>query len=273
MKKYILMIWCLVLTAQASQAQSDSPYRTKFAIDAPITAAGMGLSYYGLTRMQDKDGLTEEQIANLNKNQVNSFDRFSAGWDSDQAKKVSDFPFYGSFALPLVLVAFDDDVRSNAGQVLGMYVQTMAITGALFTMSSGFNPRTRPLVYSPDVEMGDKMRANARNSFYAGHTTAAAAASFFFAKVFHDFNPDSPARPYVWVGAATVPAAVGYLRLRAGKHFLSDNLLGYAIGSAVGILVPQLHKKSNDSGFSLNPTIIPTFNGTASQGANLSYIF
>ncbi|MBX0333496.1 phosphatase PAP2 family protein [Pontibacter sp. HSC-14F20] len=272
MKKYILMIWCLVMTAQVSQAQNDSPYRTKFVVDAPITAAGMGLSYYGLTRMQDKDGLTEEQIANLNKNQVNSFDRFSAGWDSDQAKKVSDFPFYGSFALPFLL-AFDDDVRSNAGQVFGMYVQTMAITGALFTMSNAYNPRIRPMVYSPDVEMEEKTRANARNSFYAGHTAASAAASFFFAKVFHDFNPDSPARKYVWLGAAAVPATVGYLRLRAGKHFLSDNLLGYAVGAAVGIVVPQLHKKSDNNGFSLNPTIIPTFNGTASQGANLSYTF
>ena len=84
------MIWCLAMTAQVSLAQNDSPYRTRFTVDAPITAAGMGLSYYGLTRMQDKDGLTEEQIANLDKNQVNSFDRFSAGWDSDQAKKICD---------------------------------------------------------------------------------------------------------------------------------------------------------------------------------------
>ncbi|EJF11198.1 phosphatase PAP2 family protein [Pontibacter sp. BAB1700] len=272
MKKYITMIWCLAMTAHVSLAQNNSPYKTKFTIDAPITAAGMGLSYYGLTRMQDKEGLTEQQIANLNRNQVNSFDRFSVGYDSEQAKKISDIPFYGSFALPFFL-AFDDDVRSNAGQVFGLYVQTMAVTGAIFTMTSAFAPRTRPLVYSPDVEMGEKMRANARNSFYAGHTTAAAAASFFFAKVFHDFNPDSPARTYVWLGAATVPAAVGYLRLRAGKHFLSDNLLGYAVGAAVGVVVPQLHKKSNTSGFSLSPTIIPTFAGTASQGANLSYTF
>lgn len=266
------MIWCLAMVSTMTQAQNDSPYRTKFAIDAPITATGMGLSYYGLTLMMDKDGLTEEQISRLSKNDVNSFDRFSAGYDSESAKKISDFPFYGSFALPFLLV-LNEDVRSNAGQVFGLYVQTMAITGALFTMTNGLAPRTRPLIYSPNVEMGEKTRANARNSFYAGHTTAAAGASFFFAKVFHDFNPDSPARPFVWAGAAAVPAAVGYYRLKAGKHFLSDNLLGYAIGAAVGIVVPQLHKKTNNSGFSLSPTIIPTFAGTASQGANLSYTF
>jgi membrane-associated phospholipid phosphatase len=272
MKKYFLMIWCLVSMTGVAEAQRDSPYKTNFKVDAPITATGVGLSYYGLTLMMAKDGLTEEQISRLNKDDVNSFDRFSAGYDSETAKKISDFPFYGSFALPLTLV-FNQNVKGNFGQVFGLYVQTMAVTGALFTMTSALNPRTRPLVYSPDVEMSEKTRANARNSFYAGHTTAAASASFFFAKVFHDFNPNSPARPFVWAGAAAIPAAVGYYRLKAGKHFLSDNMLGYAIGAATGILVPQLHKKANHSGFSLNPTLIPTFAGTASQGANVSYTF
>lgn len=272
MKKHILLIWCLALAVHVSFGQTDSPYKTRFAVDAPITAAGVGLTGYGLSLMQNKDGLTEQQIANLSRQQVNSFDRFSAGYDSETASKISDYPFYGSFALPVLLV-LDEGVRGNAGQVLGLYVQTMAITGALFTMTNGLNPRVRPLVYSADVAVAEKARANSRNSFYAGHTTAAAGAAFFFAKVFHDFNPDSPARPFVWAAAAAVPAAVGYYRLQAGKHFLSDNLLGYAIGAATGILVPQLHKKSNGSGFSLNPTVIPTLNGTASQGANLSYTF
>jgi membrane-associated phospholipid phosphatase len=272
MKKFILMIWCLTFVAGAAQAQRESPYKTSFKVDAPITAVGIGLNAYGLSLMMNKEALSEEEILRLNRNDVNSFDRFSAGYDSETAKKISDFPFYGSFALPFTLL-LNENVRGNAGQVFGLYVQTMAVTGALFTMSSGLNPRTRPLVYSPDVDYSEKSRANARNSFYAGHTTAAAGASFFFAKVFHDFNPDSPARPFVWAGAAAVPAAVGYYRLKAGKHFLSDNLLGYAIGAATGILVPQLHKKNNNSGLSINPTIIPTFAGAASQGANMTYTF
>jgi membrane-associated phospholipid phosphatase len=272
MKNYILIICCLAFGINTAMAQNDSPYKTSLKVDAPITAAGMGLSYYGLNLMMEKDGLTEEQVYLLDKKDINSFDRFSAGYDSEKAKKISDYPFYGSFALPFFLI-LNENVRSNAGQVFGLYVQTMAVTGALFTMTNGLSPRTRPMIYSPDVEMSEKTRANARNSFYAGHTTAAAGASFFFAKVFHDFNPNSPARPFVWAGAAAIPAAVGYYRLKAGKHFLSDNILGYVVGAATGILVPQLHKKTNDSGFSLNPTLIPTFAGTASQGANVSYTF
>ncbi|TXK46433.1 phosphatase PAP2 family protein [Pontibacter qinzhouensis] len=271
MKLKILM--CLLFLSQVYtlRAQNDSPYRTSWKVDAPITAAGMGLSYYGLTLMQAKDGLTEQQIGALQKSDVNSFDRFSAGWDSERANSISDIPFYTSFAMPFVWV-LNDNIRNNAGQVFALYVETMAVTGTLFTMTNGLNPRTRPMIYSPDVDMAEKMRANSRNSFYAGHTAASASAAFFFAKVFHDFNPDSPARPYVWAAAAAVPATVGYFRLKAGKHFLSDNLIGYTIGAAAGILVPQLHKKTNKTGLSIAP-VMGSFMGARYDGAALGYRF
>ncbi|MFT2007290.1 phosphatase PAP2 family protein [Pontibacter sp. 13R65] len=271
MKLNILLLLLLLTCGFSLQAQDNSPYKTNWKVDGPVTAVGMGLSYYGLTLMQDKAGLTQEQIGQLNRNDVNSFDRFSAGWDSEQAKTLSDIPFYTSFAMPFLWV-MNDNIRSNAGQVFALYVETMAVTGALFTMTNGLNPRTRPMIYSADVDMAEKMRANSRNSFYAGHTAASASASFFFAKIFHDFNPDSPARPYVWAAAAAVPATVGYLRLRAGKHFLSDNIIGYTLGAAAGILVPQLHKKTNKMGLSIAP-VMGNFMGYRYDGAALGYRF
>ncbi|MBB6611436.1 phosphatase PAP2 family protein [Pontibacter sp. Tf4] len=273
MKNILSFLLIFTFMAGPAWAQDDeSPYRTRFSVDAPVIVAGMGLSAYGLKLMQDKPGFTEEEVLNLSKNDVNGFDRFGAGNYNLDAKKISDFPFYGSFAMPLVML-LNDNVRSKTGQVLVLYVETMAITGALFTMTNGNVERARPLVYNRSVPLDDRMEANAQNSFFAGHTAATAAATFFAAKVFHDFNPDSPARPYVWAAAAVVPATVGYLRLEAGKHFLSDNLIGYTVGAATGILIPQLHKKSNNTGLSVTPAIIPTFNGMASQGAAVSYTF
>ncbi|WP_240773236.1 phosphatase PAP2 family protein [Pontibacter sp. SGAir0037] len=241
-------------------SQSASPYQTSVGVDAPITALGAGLTYYGLTLMQSKSGLTSEEALALNVKDVNRFDRFSAGFYSERANTISDYPLYTSFGTPLLLL-LNENVRSNAGQVLVLYVETMAITGALYTMTNGNVIRNRPLTYSQDVSLAEKGRANAQNSFYAGHTAAAASASFFAAKVFHDFNPDSPARPYVWATAAAIPATVGYFRLKAGKHFLSDNILGYTLGAAAGILVPQLHKKSAKLPFSVVPISGPGFSG------------
>ena len=63
----------------------------------------------------------------------------------------------------------------------------------------------------------------------------------------------------MWAGAALVPAAVGYLCLKAGQHFLSNNLVGYAVGAGIGILVPQLHKKGSSSSFSISPSMNPDY--------------
>jgi len=275
--KYILTLFTVVFACNSLVfGQTSSPYKTRFAVDAPIIAAGVGLSGYGLYRISEKDPMTEAQVLALSKDNVNKFDRPYAGNYDENAKKISDFPFYGSFITPIALM-FDKDIRDNAGQMMVLYVETMAITGALFTMTNGFAERRRPLVYGEfnangepieGAPMDERTRKNAKNSFYAGHTAATASATFFVAKVFHDYNPDSPWRPVVWGAAAAVPAGVGYLRLKAGKHFLSDNILGYAIGAGVGILVPQLHKKSNGTGLSVMPVSDFEYNGVA-----LTYTF
>ena len=158
-------------------------------------------------------------------------------------------------------------MRKDAWQVGALYLETMAVTGALFTITNGLTERARPLTYGEQVPLDERMRKNALNSFYAGHTAATATATFFFAKVFYDYHPNSAANIAVWATAAAAPAAVGYLRLKAGKHFLSDNLIGYSVGALVGVGVPQLHKLYRSGGFSLAPVIGP------GQGIAVTYRF
>lgn len=269
MKKYLLTLSLLISFLSQTFAQAPSPYTTRTRVDLPVTLGGMALSSFGLYLISNKDGISDAEALQLNKADVNSFDRFSAGNYDEDAKKLSDKFFYSSFAGPLLFL-LDGKTRSKAGQIGALYVQTMAVTGTLFTMAAGNVYRMRPLAYGGDqVPMGDKTSKNATNSFFAGHTAATASATFFAAKVFHDFNPDSPARPFVWAAAAAVPATVGYLRLKAGKHFLSDNLLGYAIGAGTGILVPQLHKKTNALGLQITPYSNPV----EGKGVALNYTF
>ena len=80
-----------------------------------------------------------------------------------------------------------------------------------------------------------------RRSFLSGHTSNTAAMTFFFAKVFTDTHPDVKNKAIVWSVAAAIPAAIGYLRFEAGRHFPTDVLAGYALGAAIGYLVPALH--------------------------------
>ena len=143
----------------------------------------------------------------------------------------------------------------------------MATTGALFTITTSTVKRSRPFAYNKNLSIGARGESGARRSFFAGHTAATASATFFAAKIFNDFNPDSPVGPYVWTAAALVPAWVGYLRSKAGKHFLTDNLVGYGVGALSGILIPELHKKENPAF-----TFYPTF-GSEYKGISLSYQF
>ena len=248
-------------------AQDDSPYRTKFKVDGPIIAVGVGLNYLGFTMVRDKEHLTEAELNSLSTNDVNGIHRFAAGNYSERADKLSYYPFYASFVAPIAMLLNKNEGR-KAGQIMALYLETMSITGAMFTLTAGNVERSRPLVYNTSLPMEQRIDNDAQRSFYAGHVAATASATFFAAKVFSDFNPDSRAKPYVWAAAAIVPAVVGYYRLEGGKHFLTDNLLGYALGASVGVLVPHLHKKTTNSSLSISPVMAPGYKGT-----QLSYTF
>ncbi|QIL76026.1 phosphatase PAP2 family protein [Hymenobacter sp. HDW8] len=266
-----LFVLLTLFSASSSFGQQRSPYRTDVGIDAPITGALLLGTAIGLNGMQKKDGLTEGEAYALRQENVNRFDRFSAGYYSESAKRVSDYPFYGSLAAPVALLLLDRDMNKKFGQIGALYIQTLAVTGTLFTSTVALVERSRPLAYNTALDLNQRSNRNSTNSFFAGHTAATATATFFAAKVFNDFHPNSAARPYVWAAAAAVPATVGYLRLRAGKHFLSDNLLGYAVGAGAGILVPHLHKvKRNGKGFSLVPLQGFTPNGYSYSGFSLT---
>ncbi len=255
------------LVTSSYSSYKESPYKTSWKVDGPVTAGFIGLNVLGLSLIQNKEPLTTAELAAKNKSDVPFFDRFSAGDYSDNADKVSYFPFYASFAMPVVML-INKNERSKAGQILGMYIETMAVTGAIYTLTAGTINRSRPYTYGNEAPMAEKIKNGAQRSFFAGHTAATASATFFAAKVFSDFNPDSKAKPYVWAAAAILPASVGYLRMRGGMHFLSDNIIGYTIGAGVGILVPHLHKKSTNTNLSIVPVKTLEY-----DGLQLSYKF
>lgn len=247
--------------------RSESPYELDWAVDGPYLGVSLGLNAVGLYLIQNKEHLTEEELSRLSKDDIWGVDRWVAGNSSKSADDLSYYPFYGSFAMPFVMMLADNDQTAHAGQISILLIETMATTGALFTMSAGLIDKPRPLVYDNSLSVAERTEDGAQRSFFGGHTAAVSAASFFTAKIFNDFHPDSAARPYVWAAAAAVPAWVGYLRHKAGKHFLTDNLIGYGVGLMSGILITEFHKKENK-----NISLIPTM-GSEYQGLSFRYVF
>ena len=271
--KILLFVICLITLSGFSQEKKESPYETNFVKDGIWITSAVSLNVLGVKIIQEKDALSISDLNNLSKDDIWGVDRWAAGYYSEQANSDSYIPFYASFVMPFALL-LNKNERGNAGQISVLFVETMATTGALFTITAGLVEKSRPLVYNESLETEKRIDSDEQRSFFAGHTAATAAASFFAAKVFNDFNPDSPLKPLVWGIAAAVPASVGYMRVKAGKHFLTDNLIGYGIGAAAGILIPELHKKANKN-LQIYPTtaFIQGEYNFSSQGLALNYKF
>ena len=256
-----------------SQQKNESPYETDLVKDGIWITTGVGLNVLGVLLIQNKPHLSEADLNALSKDDIWAFDRWAAGNYSEKANSGSYIPMFTSYALPLALL-LDKKGRSNAGQLSVLFVESMATTGALFSITAALVEKSRPLVYNTSIPAEERMDNDEQRSFFAGHTASTAAATFFAAKVFHDFNPDSPWRPVVWGVAAAIPATVGYLRIKSGKHFLSDNLVGLAVGAASGILIPEIHKKKNKN-VEIYPTMGFNLQGqdVNSQGVGITYQF
>lgn len=259
-KTFITALICLVTFNLAFAQKYDSPYETSWAKDGIWLGGALATSAGGFLIIQNKEGSSEEFIMNLDKDDVPFFDRWSAGYHDENASNISDIPFAVSFVVPIAASLIDGNQNDNFGQVSLLYVESLATTAAIFTMSAGLTRRIRPRAYSDDISIETRAKSTNTRSFYSGHTAAAATATFFAAKVYSDFNPEAKGKWLVWTGAAAVPAAIGALRLKAGQHFLSDVALGYVLGAASGILIPELHK-IDDENFSFSPVFSPDYKG------------
>lgn len=270
MKKFAIIFLVLVYSKVTAQ-QSNSPYEWNWTRDGIWTGAAFGTSAYGLLLIQDKEDITEAEVMALKIEDINFADRWVAGNSSEDANKFSDIPFAASFVLPLGLL-FNDDINDHTGQFIGMYLQSLSTTSALYSVTAGLVNRSRPYVYDENNDIGRRTSNNGQRSFYSGHVAASATATFFAAKVYCDYNPDVTGKGFIWAAAAAVPATVGYFRLQAGQHFLTDVLLGYGLGAASGILIPEMHK-TKDSKLSLTPSGGRTFLGDEYTGLALQFTF
>lgn len=230
-----------VLPPPPPPVQSDQPvYKIKPAIDVPLTLGTAGLSILGFSKIYSKESTVNEAVK-LRKADVNGFDRWAVDVYHPDAEKPSDAIFYGAMPLPLVLL-FDKDIRKDALKIGMLYIEAMGITGVFYTGSNYYVNRYRPLAYNPNVPAEIRGEGGSTNSFIAGHPALVATSTFFTAKVFSDYNPESSFKYVMWGAAIVSTGATAYFRHRAGKHFPSDLIVGTSIGALSGILVPHFHK-------------------------------
>ena len=233
----IIIFSLLIQNALFSQSSHKLDEKTDIALFGS-GAVTFGLGFYFMGKVEP---MTEEDIMQLDPLRVNPLDRPTTKNWSPKAHRISDITlhtaFYGQFGLLL-----DSHSRDEAGTIGLMMLQAALINNGITNIVKGTAKRRRPFTYNPLAPMEKKLEKNGRYSFFSGHASNSASYAFLTAKVFSDNNPGSKWNPYVWSAAITLPAVTSILRVKAGKHFPTDVVVGYAVGAAIGFLVPELHK-------------------------------
>lgn len=229
-------------------------YKLKAKVDVPLTLAAAGFTLFGFSKIYSRDDTPEEEIFALDKSNVNSLDRSTAGNSDENAKNTSDYFFYGAMPAPLILL-LDKEIRKDGLKVGLLYLEAMAITGVFYTGSSMIVGRFRPYTYNTSLPLEKRTSGSGRNSFIAGHPALVATSTFFMAKVYSDYHPEMKNKWMLYTLAGGASLATGLLRIKAGEHFPTDVMAGIPVGVLSGILVPHLHKirQLQDVGLTLLP--------------------
>jgi membrane-associated phospholipid phosphatase len=232
----------IVMAQEARASFSRSPFKFSAGVDAPLLGVSLLL---WITPAFLEGSLPGPHCDPCAPSDLNGLDRPVINFHSPLAGKVSDglvvaiptLAFAGSF------LHFKEMGWRGVGEDALLLAQAMALSGMTQSLVSLAVRRPRPFMYQQGVELEQRRSADASHSFFSGHTTAVFSAASAFATIYSIRRPKSPLRPLVWILALGAASAVPVLRVAAGEHFWSDVLVGAAVGSAFGILIPAAHHR------------------------------
>jgi membrane-associated phospholipid phosphatase len=215
-----------------------SPYTVHWKADAFLSPSAVLL---GGTALLLKARKPSAVPGSYQRSSIWTVDRFAVKPYSPSPALASDVVTYSAMGMPALLL-ISKQIRRDKSFYL-MWGEVVAINASLTYFTKTVANRPRPYAYHPQTGAEMLQGKEPLRSFFSGHTSFAAASMFFMAKVYADYHPQNKWRFAMWSAAATVPAVLGLLRVRAGKHFPTDVAVGYAVGAATGYLVPLVHQK------------------------------
>lgn len=255
---FLLLFIVSVGTAQEAAAV-QGPYRTSWSIDGPAITAAIVVA---LSASAIDDKLPIPAIAEINGldgNNVNAFDRFAAGTYRESHLLPSDLTLFAAFGAPLALL-IDDRIREDWETIAIMYFEMGLLSNFTPSYGKGSVKRYRPYVYNISAPMEERHDVESLRSFFSGHATRAFAAGVMTAIMYEDYFPDSEYRTAVWIASVGLASSSAILRVTSGAHFPTDVLVGAAIGSGIGYLIPYIHRNRSEI-LSFIPLVTPSNTG------------
>jgi membrane-associated phospholipid phosphatase len=237
-------------------------------LDLLMVPLGLGMIRYGYSLMDGKKRITYQEISRLRPEDVPWFDRgatnnWSQRW-RDRSDVYRDLVLRATYlyiGLEGVNLLFQGKFRETA-TLATMFVESYLFTWGVITMTKPIVGRKRPIVFNTDLSVEQRYGmtmsdddADVLFSFFSGHAAGAFATATFLSKVFTDLHGRSIWSDLVWGSTLSAATMAAHSRVKAGKHFPSDVIAGAVAGSAIGYMIPVLHKKNEDHrlGFSVAP--------------------
>ena len=211
------------------------PFRLSFLADGLLLAAGLpALTASLLLPTHVPSGVTLDPacICPLDAGLLLPYD---ASWDI-----ASDAITCTLLALPALTA-----IGQEAGSALALaaiYGETLVIAMGIDGLLEKTVNRARPYLYTGTAPPRLLAACEGMESLPSGHTTAAFAAMGFAAYCTCRLHAGCAWRLPVTLGALCLACTEAAARLLSGTHFLTDMLVGAAIGTAAGILVPLAHE-------------------------------
>lgn len=199
---------------------------------------------------------------------INFADRWVAGVAVDGASSLSDVLLGGLLLSPLAFAGIDGfrdpGFGSPGGERFGrdalVISQTYAATYLATNLIKVSVKRLRPFNYDRRF-LADRREGDARASFPSGHASMSFAAAATLSVMLEQRHPGEGWAFGVSAAAFATAAGVATLRVLAARHFPSDVLVGAALGTTIGILVPRFHRGRGDTPARSEPAFI-TIGGT-----------
>jgi len=237
----VLRVFCWVLLSGTLSLPAQGQYSLDLGREAGLF--GAGFAFQGVSLLQARRPFPV-YTAPLDASAVGRLDRVALGrWDQG-AHRTSNVllgaAVVASFTASILVQDGDD-----AFVPVVILLETGLLTSGMTNVMKETIRRPRPYLYDPGIPANLHRGHDDHHSFWSGHTATAAAMSFATAQLVQRSDASAGVRTATWVGAVSIPAAMGFLRVRAGRHFPTDVFVGYAFGALVGWAVPYIHRNSH----------------------------
>ncbi len=246
------------LAMGAPGADDSRHYEVSVCLDVPLVLGVSLMATLGVLRYY---GMEKGSVDDLKpKSELLPWDRPLAGRYSGWATTVSHYS--GALAVaPLALAGYSlyrgDVDAHDFGAFSLMFVEAFALQSALNQIVRSTQLWPRPFMYAKSGEGREKAksaRGEAYGSFYSGHSSSAFTVAIFTGKWFSDVYPNSKYKNLVWATSLSLAAIVAALRVVAGKHYITDVVVGALVGTGVSFGVLKMHEVCKKKiSFSANP--------------------